>query len=116
LSVVGSHHEKYEGNGYPDGLSGVDIPILARIFAVADVFDALTSHRPYKQPLTFEETIDILTNGRGTHFDPEILDVFIAIARPLYEKYHNRDDDAPRADLEEIVNQYYKADIAAFLN
>jgi HD-GYP domain-containing protein (c-di-GMP phosphodiesterase class II) len=115
LSVVGSHHEKYEGNGYPDGLAGTDIPILARIFAIADVFDALTSHRPYKKPLSFDETMDILIQGRGVHFDPEILDIFITIARPLYDTYHNKDDDTPRADLEEIVNRYYKADIATFL-
>jgi HD-GYP domain-containing protein (c-di-GMP phosphodiesterase class II) len=115
LSVVGSHHEKYEGNGYPDGLKGTDIPVLARIFAIADVFDALTSHRPYKNPLSFDETIDILIKGRGIHFDPEILDVFIKIARPLYDIYGNRDDDKPRHDLDEIVKQYFKADIAEFL-
>jgi HD-GYP domain-containing protein (c-di-GMP phosphodiesterase class II) len=115
LSVVGSHHEKYEGNGYPDGIAGTNIPILARIFAIADVFDALASHRPYKNPLAFDETIDILVKGRGIHFDPEILDVFIKIARPLYDIYGNRDDDKPRHDLDEIVKQYFKADIATFL-
>ena len=62
-AVVGSHHEKYEGNGYPAGLKGEAIPVLARIFAIADVFDALTSHRPYKKPLSYEETIDILMKG-----------------------------------------------------
>lgn len=116
LSVVGSHHEKYEGNGYPEGLAGKSIPLLARIFAVADVFDALTSHRPYKQPLSFNETIDILIKGRGIHFDPEILEVFIQIARPLYDTYGNRNDDTPLQDLDKIVQHYFKADIATFLD
>jgi HD-GYP domain-containing protein (c-di-GMP phosphodiesterase class II) len=116
LPVVESHHEKFEGKGYPDGLMGTDIPILARIFAIADVFDALTSHRPYKNPLSFEDTIEILIQGRTIHFDPEVLDVFIGIARPLYDFYGNRDDDKPRHDLDEIVNRYFKADIAAYLD
>jgi HD-GYP domain-containing protein (c-di-GMP phosphodiesterase class II) len=80
------------------------------------VFDALTSHRPYKNPFTFDETMDILIKGRGIHFDPEILDVFIKIARPLYVNYGNRDDDKPRQDLDSIVQQYFKADIATFLD
>jgi HD-GYP domain-containing protein (c-di-GMP phosphodiesterase class II) len=116
MTVVGSHHEKYEGNGYPEGLMGTDIPVLARIFAIADVFDALTSHRPYKDPLTFDESIGILLKGRGFHFDPEILDVFLKIARPLYDDYANRDDKKPRHELDRIVNQYFKADITAFLD
>ena len=116
LPVVESHHEKFEGQGYPDGLIGTDIPILARIFAIADVFDALTSHRPYKSPLSFEDTIDILIKGRTIHFDPEVLDVFIGIAKPLYDTYGNRDDDTPRYDLDEIVKRYFRADIAAYLD
>ena len=56
-SVVGYHHEKFAGGGYPRGLKGEEIPVTARIFAVSDVFDALTSHRPYKKPLTFEATM-----------------------------------------------------------
>jgi HD-GYP domain-containing protein (c-di-GMP phosphodiesterase class II) len=115
LPVVESHHEKFEGKGYPGGLIGTDIPILARIFAIADVFDALTSHRPYKDPLSFDETIDILKQGRTIHFDPEVLDVFISIAPPLYEIYGNRDDDRPRYDMDAIIKQYFKIDIAEFL-
>jgi len=114
LSVVGSHHEKFEGNGYPSGLKGADIPVLARIFAIADVFDALTSRRPYKEPLGFDETIDILIQGRGSHFDPEILDLFIKIARPLFDTYGSEDNDRPRKDLAGILDRYYKADIATF--
>lgn len=114
--VVGSHHEKFEGNGYPAGLKGEAIPVLARIFAIADVFDALTSHRPYKQPLSFDETIDILQKGRGSHFDPEILDVFIDISRPLFEQYGSGDDESARRDLDGIIQRYYKADVATFFD
>ena len=116
LPVVGSHHEKFAGNEYPAGLKGADIPVFARIFAIADVFDALTSRRPYKEPLGFEESIGILRQGRGSHFDPEILDVFMKIARPLFNIYGNRDDDKPRKDLSGILDRYYKADIAAFFD
>jgi HD-GYP domain-containing protein (c-di-GMP phosphodiesterase class II) len=115
-AVVGSHHEKYEGNGYPGGLKGEAIPVLARIFAIADVFDALTSHRPYKKPLSYDETMDILMKGRGSHFDPEILDVFMKISRPLFEQYGSGDDDRARKDMDGIIDKYYKTDVAAFLD
>jgi HD-GYP domain-containing protein (c-di-GMP phosphodiesterase class II) len=115
-AVVGSHHEKYEGNGYPAGLKGETIPRLARIFAIADVFDAVTSQRPYKQPLSYDETIDILMKGRGSHFDPDILDVFIRISRPIFEQYIGAEDYRAHRDLDEIVNKYFKADIATFLD
>ncbi|MCK4888355.1 MAG: HD domain-containing protein [Candidatus Aminicenantes bacterium] len=71
-----SHHEKWDGNGYPYGLKGKDIPIEGRIVAVADVFDALTSERRYKKAFTIEVSLNILKEERGKHFDPEIIDVF----------------------------------------
>ena len=115
-AVVGSHHEKYDGKGYPAGLEGQGIPVLARIFAVADVFDALTSHRPYKKPLTYEETIDILMKGRGTHFDAAILDEFLKISRVLYDRYGHVDDSRARDDLAGIVQKYFRTDVATFLD
>ena len=72
-----SHHEKYNGNGYPGGLSGEDIPISGRIVAIADTFDALTSTRPYKDPYPFDVAVDIILSEKGQHFDPDIVDVFI---------------------------------------
>lgn len=72
-----THHEKWDGSGYPHGLVGNKIPLAGRIVAVADVFDALMSKRPYKPPLTFEQTVDIIKAGRGTHFDPMVVDVFL---------------------------------------
>lgn len=72
-----SHHEKWDGSGYPYGISGHDIPLSGRIVAIADVFDGLSSRRVYKPPFTLKASIDIILEGKGTHFDPEIVDVFI---------------------------------------
>jgi len=72
-----SHHEKFDGSGYPQGLAGDSIPISGRIAAVCDVFDALTSERVYKKSLSTDDALEILKNGRGSHFDPDILDSFI---------------------------------------
>ncbi len=74
--IAMSHHEKWDGSGYPAGLSGKDIPLEGRICAVADVFDALTSRRPYKEPFSVEKSIAIMKEGRGSHFDPQLLDYF----------------------------------------
>lgn len=69
------HHEKWNGKGYPEGLKGEEIPICARIMAIGDVYDALTTKRPYKEPFSHEEAMDIIINGKGTSFDPKIVDV-----------------------------------------
>ncbi|MGZ8217275.1 response regulator [Methylomagnum sp.] len=72
------HHERWDGGGYPDGLSGEAIPLSARLMALADVFDALTSSRTYKQAFPFEAARAIVADGRGGHFDPDIVDAFLA--------------------------------------
>lgn len=72
------HHEKWDGTGYPDGLAGEAIPLSARVMALADVFDALISPRVYKTPMSFDDAHDIIAAGRGRHFDPYIVDVFLA--------------------------------------
>jgi len=72
-----SHHEKWDGSGYPNGLAGENIPLVGRICAVADVFDALTSVRPYKKAFSNEESLKIMREARGLHFDPHIFDLFI---------------------------------------
>lgn len=71
-----THHEKWDGSGYPNGLMGENIPIEGRITAIADVFDALTSQRPYKQPWTIEATMELLENQAGKHFDPKLVEAF----------------------------------------
>lgn len=77
--VAISHHERWDGTGYPYRLSREQIPLSARIVSVADVFDALTSHRPYKPAFTVEEAVRVIASGRGTHFDPAIVDAFLEI-------------------------------------
>jgi putative two-component system response regulator len=74
--IIGSHHERYDGTGYPRGLSGEDIPLAGRIMAVADVYDALTTERPYKRALSHEESKTIMKEGCGSHFDPVVFDAF----------------------------------------
>jgi putative two-component system response regulator len=74
--IARSHHERWDGSGYPDHLAGGDIPLEGRIAAIADVFDALTSRRVYRDGLAIPDAIDIMVAGRGTHFDPELLDLF----------------------------------------
>ena len=80
LNLATYHHEKWDGTGYPVGMKGEEIPLSARIMAVSDVFDALVSTRSYKKPFSFEEAMNILTEGSGTHFDPIVADVFVANA------------------------------------
>ncbi len=83
--ITYSHQEKWDGSGYPENLSGDAIPISARLMAVADVYDALISKRVYKPAFSHEEAIDIMRKGRGSHFDPDILDVFLKITDEFRE-------------------------------
>ncbi|RQO50609.1 HD-GYP domain-containing protein [Pseudomonas sp. KBW05] len=76
--IAYSHHEKWDGTGYPDGLSADDIPISARLMAVADVYDALISRRVYKKGMSHDQALDIIREGCATHFDPDICEVFLA--------------------------------------
>ncbi|GBU23027.1 two-component system response regulator [Fibrobacteres bacterium R8-0-B4] len=75
-----THHEKWDGTGYPEGLKDEVIPILGRLMAIADVYDALVSDRPYKRAFTHEEAVKIISDGRGTHFDPILTDMFLSIS------------------------------------
>lgn len=86
------HHEKWDGGGYPEGRKGREIPLCARIMAVADVFDALISRRPYKEPYSMDEAFDILLAESGSHFDPEVVDAFIVIRPEIERLYSNLKD------------------------
>lgn len=77
------HHEKWNGRGYPDGLAGEAIPLCARLMAIADVFDAVTMKRVYKDAMPADRAVQLIRDGRGTHFDPEIVDAFDAIHEDL---------------------------------
>lgn len=83
--IAWTHHERFDGSGYPKGIQGYDIPLSGRIVAVADVYDALTSSRVYKPAYSHETAKDIILEGRGTHFDPEIVDAFLATEAQFVE-------------------------------
>jgi putative two-component system response regulator len=74
--IAGTHHEKWDGTGYPSGLIGNEIPLEGRLMAIADVYDALISSRPYKEAFPHDEACQIIEEGSGTHFDPVLIDVF----------------------------------------
>lgn len=77
LDIPYCHHERWNGSGYPRGLKGEEIPLSARIFAVIDVFDALTSDRPYRKAWTRDEALEHIKRQAGTHFDPQVVDAFL---------------------------------------
>ncbi len=81
LPMVRSHHERLDGRGYPDGLTGEEIPFLARVVAVADAFDAMVSDRPYRTGLSLQEAVRRIASDRGTHFDPRVVDAMIVVAQ-----------------------------------
>jgi putative two-component system response regulator len=74
------HHERWDGKGYPEGIAGNDIPLPARLMALADVYDALISKRVYKPAMPHAQAVEIIREGRGSHFDPEIADAFLVVA------------------------------------
>jgi ribonuclease P protein subunit RPR2 len=74
--VIRSHHERWDGDGYPDGTAGQQTPVSARVFAVADTLDALTTQRPYRAPSTIAQAREIINEGAGTHFDPDVIAAF----------------------------------------
>jgi putative two-component system response regulator len=93
-TIAHTHHEKWDGNGYPRGLKGEEIPLHGRIAAIADVFDALTSARPYKPAWSLEDALQLMRTNRGTHFDPTLVDVFFD-ALPEVLQIRERFVDAP---------------------
>lgn len=100
--IAGTHHEKWDGAGYPKGLSGNEIPIEGRIVAVADVFDALSSKRPYKDAFPLEKCLSIMKQGRGKHFDPQVLDAFLTRlddVLQIRDKYNGNEDPKPALEV-----------------
>ncbi|MDE2427093.1 MAG: two-component system response regulator [Burkholderiales bacterium] len=108
--IAYSHQEKWDGSGYPEGLRGDDIPVAARLMAVADVYDALISRRVYKPAMPHEKAVSIIVEGRGQHFDPDMVDAFVEIQeefRAIATHYTDSDDDihAQQERLEWIAEQ-----------
>ena len=92
IEIAGNHHERWDGAGYPNGLRGPLIPLSARIVSLADVLDALTTRRPYKEPYSFERSVGMIRESSGSQFDPEIIDCFLRHQdrfRDLYRYFQN---------------------------
>lgn len=106
-AVVAGHHEKWDGTGYPRGLAGEDIPLVARIFAIADVFDALCSRRPHKEPMPLPEVMQVLNEGAGKHFDPHLVKVFSTSAAQIYRKLVNASEEEVKTLLEFMVHKHF---------
>jgi putative two-component system response regulator len=109
-TIARCHHEKWDGSGYPGGLKGTEIPISSRITSIADVFDSLTSMRPYKQPFSIEKSMDIMKEGRGTHFDPDLVNSFFEIKDEILAIRGQHDDDNQEVfdipELKALLEQY----------
>jgi HD-GYP domain-containing protein (c-di-GMP phosphodiesterase class II) len=78
-AIVYTHHERWDGTGYPEGLKGDDIPIPGRIVAVVDVYDASTTRSLYRAPSSHEKALAFIVSGKGTHFDPDVIDAFVRV-------------------------------------
>jgi len=90
--IASTHHEKWDGSGYPKGLRGAKIPLAGRITAIADVFDALISKRPYKEPFPVETSFHIIKQSKGSHFDPNVVEAFFSVKDEIFsikEKYQD---------------------------
>ncbi len=105
--VVEYHHEKFDGSGYGKGLAGERIPLIARIFTVVDVFDALTSKRSYKDAVSFGDAITMIRDGAGSFFDPRLAEAFIRIAEPLYREIRAASDAEVEARLRALIDRYF---------
>ena len=106
--IVFAHHEHFDGTGYPNGLSGHDIPLGARIFSVIDAMDAMTSKRVYREEIPFEEAIERIKEVSGTQFDPEIVDVFVKIEPAVWEEIKNNVDSSGSTFLKGLLFELSK--------
>lgn len=104
--VIGFHHERFDGSGYPHGAKTEDIPVEARIFSIVDVFDALVSSRPYKDALSFDKAIEMMEDERGRSFDPASLNAFMSIAEGLYKQVIGSDLAKLKEMCAAIVERY----------
>ncbi len=105
--VVEFHHEKFDGSGYMKGLRGDEIPLNARIFTIIDVFDALTSKRPYKEPLDFDEVINIMKPDSGKRFDPKLFQIFCERAYTLHQEIAHAPDAVLESMLGSLIRKHF---------
>jgi HD-GYP domain-containing protein (c-di-GMP phosphodiesterase class II) len=105
-SVIEGHHERFDGRGYPRGLKGAAIPLEARLFSIVDVFDALTSERPYKKPLPLAESLACIQGAAGSQFDPDIVAAFCRIAGDAYRAIHSASETELQDMLTALVERH----------
>ena len=98
--IAMTHHERWDGSGYPNGLAGEDIPLCGRIVAIADVYDALTSHRIYKPAYTHERAVQIISDGAGSHFDPAMVKAFLKLQKEFLKVKNDLEDNPDAEDSE----------------
>ncbi len=110
-NVVEFHHEKYDGSGYPKGLRGDAIPLNARIFAIVDVFDALTSERPYKTSWPIDEAINHIVQESNRHFDPQLVNVFITIVPALFHELHSMEEPHMVNMIQHCIARHFLATV-----
>lgn len=106
IGIIKYHHEKWDGTGYPTGLAGEEIPISARLMMMADIFDALTSHRVYKEPWPFEQAVGWIECNAGVFFDPELVVAFMSEKNAFYEILIDYQDDIGQNELKETLWDY----------
>ena len=111
LDIIECHHEKYDGTGYPKGLKGKEIPLGARIFTIVDVFDALTSKRPYKEPFSYDKAKSIMMKDSGKHFDADLLNVFFNSTDDCYNELKDSDEDFLMHLLDVKISIYYDKEL-----
>ncbi len=110
--TIRHHHEHFDGTGYPDGLRGDAIPRAARIFTVVDVFDALTSERPYKKPMLLADALTIIDRDSGRQFDPEVVAIFKEIAPVLYATAGQAGDAGLQQEMQAVLSRYFRTTVA----
>lgn len=108
--VIESHHEKWDGSGYPKKLAGAAIPLAARIFCIADVYDALRAQRPYKEPFSRDKALGIMLEGKGKHFDPALLAIFERIADEIETRAINASEAEAMALMRQMANRHFFSD------
>ncbi|MCL2067939.1 MAG: response regulator [Treponema sp.] len=97
-TLVSTHHEKWNGTGYPRGLKGKEIPLLGRLMAIADVYDALVSERPYKKPISHEQAVNIISTDNGIFFDPSLIGIFLGVSDKFYNVTVQGESGSPEKD------------------
>ena len=110
--VISGHHERWDGSGYPRKLKGEAIPLAARIFAVADVFDALISKRPYKEPFDYQTSLSFIERENSSHFDPQVVEAFKSISKFMYENLMTLSEENVEKQLDKAIDRYLKISLS----